>query len=111
MHPPLARLLVALSAWLAGFDGRFEFEEIGLSYAEHHVPYIQMRMFQAALASGVVPLVFRTLRTTGSPVVTSLMCALLLLFDNAHETQARFIFLDSPPVSYTHLTLPTICSV
>lgn len=105
MHPPLARLLVALSAWLAGFDGRFEFEEIGLSYAEHHVPYIQMRMFQAALASGVVPLVFRTLRTTGSPVVTSLMCALLLLFDNAHETQARFIFLDSPLLLFMTATL------
>jgi len=29
VHPPLAKLLIALTAWLAGFDGEFDFKEIG----------------------------------------------------------------------------------
>jgi dolichyl-phosphate-mannose-protein mannosyltransferase len=29
VHPPLAKLLIALTAWLAGFDGDFDFKEIG----------------------------------------------------------------------------------
>ena len=29
VHPPLAKMLIALVAWLAGFDGEFDFKEIG----------------------------------------------------------------------------------
>lgn len=29
VHPPLAKLLVTLSAWLGRFDGKFDFKDIG----------------------------------------------------------------------------------
>lgn len=29
VHPPLAKLLVTLSAWLGRFDGQFDFKDIG----------------------------------------------------------------------------------
>lgn len=29
VHPPLAKLLVTLSAWVGGFDGKFDFKDIG----------------------------------------------------------------------------------
>lgn len=29
VHPPLAKLLVTLSAWLGQFDGQFDFKDIG----------------------------------------------------------------------------------
>ena len=100
MHPPLARLLVALSAWLAGFDGRFEFEDIGIPYADYNVPFLFMRGFQAVLGSFTIPLLFLTLRATGASVPASLVSALFLAFDNAHVVQTRYIFLDAPLVLF-----------
>lgn len=32
VHPPLAKLLITLVAWLHGFKGDFEFESIGDEY-------------------------------------------------------------------------------
>lgn len=29
VHPPLAKLLITLSAWIFGYDGHFDFKEIG----------------------------------------------------------------------------------
>jgi dolichyl-phosphate-mannose--protein O-mannosyl transferase len=29
VHPPLAKMLIALVGWLAGFKGEFDFKEIG----------------------------------------------------------------------------------
>ena len=29
VHPPLAKMLIALVAWLAGFNGEFDFKDIG----------------------------------------------------------------------------------
>lgn len=30
VHPPLAKMLLALVAWLNGFDGQFDFKKIGM---------------------------------------------------------------------------------
>ena len=29
VHPPLAKLLLTLAAYLSGFDGNFDFQQIG----------------------------------------------------------------------------------
>ncbi|KAJ5124727.1 uncharacterized protein N7515_008552 [Penicillium bovifimosum] len=104
VHPPLAKLLLTLAGWLAGFDGNFDFKDIGKDYLEPGVPYVAMRMLPAILGVLTVPLMFLTLKVTGCRTSTSLLGAGLVLFDNALVTQSRLILLDSPLIFFTALT-------
>lgn len=72
LHPPLARLLVTLSAWVGGFDGKFTFYNIGADYIRPNVPYIMMRAFTATLGALVVPMAYITMRGMG---LTEEICA------------------------------------
>jgi dolichyl-phosphate-mannose--protein O-mannosyl transferase len=48
VHPPLAKMLNALSGWLAGFNGDFGFDNIGDDYLVHDV-----RSFFSSLYEGM----------------------------------------------------------
>ncbi|KIR54376.1 dolichyl-phosphate-mannose-protein mannosyltransferase [Cryptococcus gattii Ru294] len=104
VHPPLAKLLVTLSAWVGGFDGKFDFKDIGKDYLEPGVPYITMRFFPAALGIALIPLAFLTLLALRLSHTSALLGALFVTFDNALITQSRLILLDSFLVFFTGLT-------
>jgi dolichyl-phosphate-mannose-protein mannosyltransferase len=80
VHPPLAKLLITLAAWLAGFKGDFDFKDIGMDYLEPGVPYVAMRLLPAILGVLTVPLMFLTLKATGCRTSTSVMGAVLVTF-------------------------------
>jgi dolichyl-phosphate-mannose--protein O-mannosyl transferase len=80
VHPPLAKLLITLAGWLAGFDGNFDFKDIGKDYLEPGVPYVAMRMLPAILGVLTVPLMFLTLRVTGCRTSTAVMGAGVVIF-------------------------------
>lgn len=105
MHPPLAKLIVALGAWLAGFDGSFEFDMIGDKYAGTTVPFREMRGYIAVIGALPVPLVHEILRETGARGTTAVLCALLVMLDNAHVAQTRLILLDAPLIVFMLLSL------
>jgi dolichyl-phosphate-mannose-protein mannosyltransferase len=105
VHPPFAKLLLALAGWLAGFDGKFEFENIGDKYVPAGVPYIKMRALPALLGTIQVPLVYSIMRQTGHAPTIAAFSALMLLFDNAHITQDRLILLDAALVFFVTLSL------
>ncbi|WFD31549.1 dolichyl-phosphate-mannose--protein mannosyltransferase [Malassezia sp. CBS 17886] len=100
VHPPLAKLIIALAAWLARFDGKYEFDTIGEKYTDHNVPYAAIRAFLALLGALQAPLVYQILRATGVSVAAALVSAAMLVFDNAHATQSRLILLDAPLVLF-----------
>lgn len=104
VHPPLAKLLITLAGWLAGFDGSFDFKDIGKDYIEPKVPYVAMRMLPAVLGVLTIPCMFLTLKAYGCKTVTAALGAALLIFENALTTQSRLILLDSPLLICTAVT-------
>ncbi|KAF2400471.1 dolichyl-phosphate-mannose-protein mannosyltransferas-like protein 1 [Trichodelitschia bisporula] len=104
VHPPLAKLLITLAGWLAGFDGEFDFKDIGKDYLEPGVPYVSMRLLSAVCGILTIPTIFLTLKAAGSRTTTAALGAGLLIFENGLVTQSRLILLDSPLVIFTALT-------
>jgi len=80
VHPPLAKLLLTLAGWLAGFDGEFDFKDIGKNYVEPGVPYVAMRLLPALMGVMTVPTIFLTLKATGCRTMTAAMGAGLVIF-------------------------------
>ena len=121
VHPPLAKLLLTLAGWLAGFDGEFDFKDIGKDYVEPGVPYVAMRLLPALMGVMTVPTIFLTLKATGCKTMTAAMGAGLIIFgkksieqlkclmltdcvENGLLTQSRLILLDSPLIIFTAFT-------
>jgi dolichyl-phosphate-mannose-protein mannosyltransferase len=104
VHPPLAKLLLTFAGWLAGFDGSFDFKEIGKDYLESAVPYVAMRFLPAICGILVVPIAFFTLKAWGTTTSSAILGAGMVLFENGLVTQSRFILLDSPLVFFTAFT-------
>ncbi|KAF8759711.1 MIR domain [Rhizoctonia solani] len=102
VHPPLAKLLLTLAAFVGGFDGHFDFKEIG-TYDEN-TPYVLMRLLPAIMGVAVVPLTYLTLRGLDCRATTALLGAFLVTFENGLITQSRLILLDSPLIFFTALT-------
>ncbi|KAF8681649.1 Glycosyltransferase family 39 protein [Rhizoctonia solani] len=103
VHPPLAKLLLTLAAFVGGFDGHFDFKEIGKAYDEN-TPYVLMRLLPAIMGVAVVPLTYLTLRGLDCRATTALLGAFLVTFENGLITQSRLILLDSPLIFFTALT-------
>ncbi|KAK0238936.1 glycosyltransferase family 39 protein [Armillaria nabsnona] len=105
VHPPFAKLLFGLAGWFVGFDGQFQFEDIGDSYTLNHVPYIGMRALPAILGSLTIPVVYAIMKQSGYSTVIAAFSASLILFDNAHIAQSRLILLDATLIFFMSLTI------
>ncbi|KAJ7174473.1 glycosyltransferase family 39 protein [Mycena filopes] len=103
VHPPLAKLLITLAAFVFGYDGNFEFKDIGKPYDD--VPYVAMRLVPALLGIGTIPLSYLTLRGLDCRATTALLASLFITFENGLITQSRLILLDSPLIFFTALSI------
>ncbi|KAI9689126.1 MAG: hypothetical protein M1822_000864 [Bathelium mastoideum] len=104
VHPPLAKLLITLAGWLGGFNGDFDFKDIGKDYVEPKVPYVSMRLLPAICGVLTIPIMFLTLKAAGTRTTTAALGSGLLIFENGFLTQSRLILLDSPLVVFTAFT-------
>lgn len=95
VHPPLAKMLIALTGWLAGFDGNFDFKDIGKDYLEPGVPYVAMRLFPAICGISLAPCMFLTLKAVGCRTMTAAMGAGLIIFGKSrldtHTTRSSLV--------------------
>ncbi|CAG8677774.1 23027_t:CDS:10, partial [Cetraspora pellucida] len=105
VHPPLAKLLITFAGVLGGFDGNFEFKEIGVDYLEPKVPYVIMRLVSGILGVLVIPIAYLTIKLAGFSTIAAFLVANLVIFENGLVTQSRLILLDSPLVAFTAFTV------
>ncbi|KAL1968763.1 hypothetical protein VTN77DRAFT_1589 [Rasamsonia byssochlamydoides] len=105
VHPPLGKMLVGLSGYLAGYNGSFEFKS-GEKYPED-VNYTFMRVFNAFFGVVCVPLAYYTARELNFRRPTVWLISLMVLFENSYATISRFILLDSMLLCFTFTT--TLC--
>ncbi|KAJ2190329.1 Protein O-mannosyltransferase 2 [Coemansia sp. RSA 532] len=104
LHPPTAKLLVALSEVMAGHNGTFNFKGEYPPY----VNYVFMRQFMALFGIGLAPLAYLTCHQLNMRRRACVLAALFVTLDNATCVMSRFILLDAPLLFFTAASL---CSV
>ncbi|KAI9028231.1 Dolichyl-phosphate-mannose-protein mannosyltransferase-domain-containing protein [Phycomyces nitens] len=104
VHPPLAKMLIALVAKLSGFDGVFDFKDIGKDYLENDVPYVPVRVFCGICGLLVVPIAYLTMRGSGHSVAAALVVSLMVCYENGLVANNRLILLDPPLLFFTAAT-------
>ncbi|XP_028176824.1 protein O-mannosyl-transferase 2 isoform X2 [Ostrinia furnacalis] len=92
VHPPLGKMLIALSGKLTGYDGTFPFEKPGDKY--EGARYEGMRMFCTTLGALVIPLTFLTIWEMTKSLDSTFIGTMLLLCDVGFLTLNRYILLD-----------------
>ncbi|KAG9322531.1 hypothetical protein KVV02_003043 [Mortierella alpina] len=102
VHPPLAKMLVALSGILAGYDGSYNFDP-GKDYPD--INYRFMRLFNATFGVMVVPIAYWTARELRLSKTGATLTATMVMLDNAYVLISRYILLDSMLLAATALVV------
>ncbi|XP_013883600.1 protein O-mannosyl-transferase 1 [Austrofundulus limnaeus] len=92
--PPLGHMILALGAYLGGFDGNFVWNRIGSEYPGG-VSVWSLRLLPALCGALCVPLVYLLTLELRFSHLSALGAALLLLLENALIVQSRFMLLES----------------
>ncbi|XP_045107326.1 protein O-mannosyl-transferase 2-like [Portunus trituberculatus] len=92
VHPPLGKMAVAGLAWLAGYDGAFEFK-VGTLYPEG-VNFVAMRSMMALFGASLVPLTFLIVWEVSSCLPAACLAALCVLCDTFMHRLNTLLLLD-----------------
>ncbi|XP_033123188.1 protein O-mannosyl-transferase 2-like isoform X2 [Anneissia japonica] len=103
VHPPLGKMLIGLSGFLSGYDGRFSFEKPGIKYEE--TEYLGMRLFCSLLGSSIIPLCFGIVWEMTHSSTASTLAAFIIIFDTGCLTLSQYILLD--PILLFFITMAT----
>ncbi|XP_031568277.1 protein O-mannosyl-transferase 2-like isoform X2 [Actinia tenebrosa] len=105
VHPPLAKMLIALAGYLSGYDGSFAFDKPGDEYGEHS--YVGMRLLCTMLGSLCVPLAYLMVWELTKSTAASVLAACFIIFDNGCITISQYILLD--PILMFFIMLSAFC--
>ncbi|CAH6718929.1 dolichyl-phosphate-mannose--protein mannosyltransferase 6 [[Candida] jaroonii] len=109
VHPPLGKLLVGLSGWLAGYNGHFKFSS-SLSYPDD-CNYVLMRAFNCMFGILCTPIAYRTAVKLGYSQFTIWFISLQVVFEMLSLTLSKFILLDSMLLFFTVLCFYCLVSI
>ncbi|CAM9014472.1 unnamed protein product [Wickerhamomyces anomalus] len=102
VHPPLGKMLIGLSEWIAGFDGDFEFKS-GTKYPEN-LDYKTMRYFNALFSAACVPVTYFAAKTLDLSLITVYFITLMVTLEASYIALGKFILLDSMLLFFTITT-------
>lgn len=102
VHPPLAKIMVGLSGWLANYNGSWDFPS-GEIYPDY-IDYTKMRIFQAFFSTLCTPLAYFTAKETGLSLPSVWLFTIMVAFELSYVTLGKFILLDSPLLFFTATT-------
>ncbi|ANB15837.1 dolichyl-phosphate-mannose-protein mannosyltransferase PMT2 [Sugiyamaella lignohabitans] len=103
VHPPLGKMLVGLSGYLAGYNGSFGFDS-GADYPEY-VNFTKMRIFNSLFNVGCVPLAYFTAKQFKLSIPAVWLITLMMLTELSYITLGKFILLDSMLAFFTVSTV------
>ncbi|KAK6455077.1 protein mannosyltransferase [Scheffersomyces xylosifermentans] len=109
VHPPLGKLLVGLSGFLAGYKGDFKFES-GMTYPDD-CNYVLMRCFNSLFGILCTPLAYKTGVLLGYSQLTVWFLSLSVIFEMISLTLSKFILLDSMLLFFTVLAYYCLAKV
>lgn len=72
--------MLAFAGWLIGYDGAFDFENIGDDYLKPNVPYVGLRALPAVCGSITPAVIYGIMRESGYPRIIGLLSAALIAF-------------------------------
>lgn len=99
VHPPLGKLLVGLSGYLAGFDGSFKFESGHAFPSDQNIVF--MRVFNCIFGILCTPLAYFTAVELDFSQLTVWFVSLLVAFEMLALTLSKLILLDSMLLLFT----------
>ncbi|QPG75602.1 hypothetical protein FOA43_002959 [Brettanomyces nanus] len=102
VHPPLGKMLVGLSGYIAGYNGSWDFPS-GEEYPDY-IDYVKMRLFNASFGALIVPVAYFTAKEIGFNRKACLLYGLMVCLETSYTTLARFILLDSMLLFFTATT-------
>ncbi|CAH0392491.1 unnamed protein product [Bemisia tabaci] len=92
VHPPLGKMLIALSGYMTGYNGTFPFEKPGDKYEDTN--YVGMRAFCTFLGACIIPFGFLTVWEMTRSLTASSYAAAFLVCDVGMLTLTQYILLD-----------------
>ncbi|SCU82461.1 LAME_0C01244g1_1 [Lachancea meyersii CBS 8951] len=102
VHPPLGKMLIALSEYLTGFDGDFTFDSAA-EYPEG-LNYKFMRQFNASFGALCAPIMILSARNMGFSLICSNLLGLMVALELSYIVLSKFILLDSILLFFTATT-------
>ncbi|ANZ77296.1 BA75_05005T0 [Komagataella pastoris] len=105
VHPPLGKMLVGLSGYIAGYNGSWDFPS-GQEYPDY-IDYVKMRLFNATFSALCVPFAYFTMKEIGFDIKTTWLFTLMVLCETSYCTLGKFILLDSMLLLFTVTTVFT----
>ncbi|BES91409.1 dolichyl-phosphate-mannose-protein mannosyltransferase activity [Nesidiocoris tenuis] len=92
VHPPLGKMLIALSGYATGYDGSFAFDKPGDKYGD--VKYIGMRVFCTFLGACIAPLAYLIVLELRGSATAAFLSSMMIICDVGVLTLTQYILLD-----------------